>query len=154
MKSGIVVSLLLLAAVGCQGKKDEPMASTVASAAASVAAPSASAGPGESSSPAIAARDPEPDLERGPDAGADGGAPRKLRRIVAASSASPVEPAAIVAGAQPPEAPDVKRPKGKAAPTQMGDELPYGGSAGAVSGSPVLKKTPLPSEDPWAGTKR
>lgn len=157
MKSGIVGAILLLAFVGCQGKKDEPVTSSVASAAAPIMAPSAgtSAAPADLGSMAVAARDPELDVERTPDAGTDGGPVRKLRRIVAAASAASVEPAsAIVAGAATPDAPDVKRPKGKPVPTQMGDEQPYGGSPGAVSGAAVLKKTPLPSEDPWAGTKR
>lgn len=89
----------------------------------------------------------EPELEE-PVRAADAG-PVKLRRLVkidgGAAAAAPE--ALVAAAAAEPAVDSAKRRKPNAG--SMSDEAPYGGEP-AATGAAVLKKTPLPSDDPWA----
>lgn len=140
-------ALLLLFSIACrEAKKEEPSAPD-ASPPMAAAVTAATAAPSESSSAAVGTRAPEPDKEESVDAGTDAGR-RKLRRLVAATaSGEPVETAP--APPAPAEPTDPRRAAGRPTPAQMANETPYGGSA-AGTGAPVLKKTPLPNDDPWA----
>jgi len=140
-------ALLVLSCVACrETKKEESSSVADASVSAPTAAAEAPAASGVASTSAAAAVVPE--LVALGDAGTDGGRPRKLRRLTAgASSAGSPEVAGAVAPPEPVVAADPRRPNPRT-PTAMADDLPYGGAAG--SGAAVLKKTPLPTEDPWA----
>ena len=141
-------ALVLLCTAGCrESKKEEPTSAAAASAPASAAAEAPTA---SSIASTTAAAAPEPELVALGDAGADAGRPRRLRRLTA-GAASAGAPEAVQAGApvaaEPLVAAEPRRPAPKT-PSAMADDLPYGGAAG--SGAAVLKKTPLPTDDPWA----
>ena len=141
-------ALLVLASIACTETKKEAPAAPAASA---LVATASSAQPAQSAQPALAA-DAAPPAEAEAEAVVDGGTdagPRKLRRLVAKTDAGVL--VETVAAAPPPEPPAADPRKGKkVAGAPMSDEAPYGGGPAAGSGAPVLKKTPLPSDDPWA----
>ncbi len=133
---------LVLGSTACRASTKETPSPPDASAPVTViAAPSAP--PAAADAP----RDPAPEepLRAGVDAGPV--KPRRLAKID--GGAAPVVPEALVAAGATEPAVDsaVKRKKPNAG--SMSDEAPYGGDP-AGSGAAVLKKTPLPSEDPWA----
>ena len=144
--SALLVIASMTSIGGCsEAKKEAP----AAPAASTLATAAVSAPPSEPALAPSAAPPPEPELEAVlVDGGADAG-PRKLRRLGAKTDAGAL--VETVAAAPPPDPPAADPRKGKKAPgAQMSDDLPYGGGSAAGSGAPVLKKTPLPSDDPWA----
>jgi hypothetical protein len=135
--------LLLMAFAACRDKDPAPAAGAAPSVASSVAAPSPSPSPSPSSSVAVAAPASVPAVE---DAGVEK-APGKARRLAAKPAAeAPVE-AVVAPPSTPAEAAPAEARKRKKGP-DMGNDLPYG-ATGAQSGAAVLKKAPLPAEDPW-----
>jgi hypothetical protein len=79
------------------------------------------------------------------DAGSDGGK-RKRRRIADAGGVATSANDAVQSPVAPEPAPEPATSARRPA-AAMGNEQPYGASA--TSGSPVLKKAPLPGDDPW-----
>lgn len=136
---------LAAASSGCRDPKKEEPAVDVAEAAASDAAPLATPDtPADASSP-VATSPSATDVDDSTDGGADAGR-RRRRRLLApgvdAGAADP-QPPEPVATAEPSSTTGVKR-----RPAQMGNDEVYG--APSTSAAPVLKKKPLPAEDPWA----
>jgi hypothetical protein len=142
-------SLLFLSATACRGSKDD--GPSVADA--SVAVPTttvATASPLPSASAVLAA--PQPDegeaaVDPGPEAGV-----RKRRRI--AANTTDAGPALETGPSAPPPSPvaepTAKRTERTGVTAPMADDVPYGGPGRL--GAPILRKTPLPSDDPWAKT--
>ena len=139
---------VLWTSTACQDAKKDDV-SAIAPTATPVPAPVAA--PSEEASTPLAARpaDEHNDVaDAGPtDGGTDGGARQRRRPLVAnAPEAGAAETTAPTTPAQVAE-PTTGEGSHRKVATPMGNEQPYGTSAG--SGAPVLKKKPLPDDDPW-----
>lgn len=142
----IGLALLVSASVACRGKQDPGKESAAQADAAAAASPPSV--PAASASTAAAVLPVEPDtVAEGPsDAGPDAGK-RRLRRLVGADAGAAAVETQGAAVVEPAPADSAHAAAPGKRPAQMGNDVPYGGAAG--SGAPVLKKTPLPGEDPW-----
>jgi hypothetical protein len=140
-------ALVSQASMGCRDPKREDAPAPAGSAAAATA-PNVVASASASVAVAVAAP-PESTKEEVVDAGTDAGK-RKLRRLVAdapEAGAGAIVTETAQAPLQAPASPPAD-PRGAKQPSKpMGDDLPYGGSTG--SAAPLLKKAPLPPDDPW-----
>lgn len=141
-----VVSACSFLVLSCRREEKDAPNGSASAAAAAVTVPSAV--PPVPSGPALSlvdagitvADEETHDLDAGTDAGR-----RRRRRVAGAAidaSAPDEQHVASPADAEAPPPPVKPRRAG------MGDDQPYGGSAPASS-SAVLKKQPLPSDNPW-----
>lgn len=123
-------------------KEDAPVADAAPAptvAATAVPVPEADAAVASATKPA------EGELEDVPDSGVDGGVRKRRRLVAAGTDAGSAE--TQTAGAPAPTA-EASAPKtGKRPPAPMGNDEVYGASA--ASAAPVLKKKPLPDDDPY-----
>jgi hypothetical protein len=141
---GLTLTLALLSAaasVACKDSKKDPPASETAASAA----PTPVAAPQAASAASAAPPAPEGELEEVPDSGVDGGT-RKRRRLVGTDAGA----GDTLAVATPPTTEPTPTPTSsgkRTPPAPMGNDQVYGASA--ASAAPVLKKKPLPDDDPW-----
>lgn len=138
------IVILVVSSIACSNKKKTETTADAGETAATTTATTAVSAHVADVPPSAGADDAGAEAtEEITDGGFDAGRrARRLRRIDAGVEAQASAAPPPVASAAPPA-----EPNGKRGATPMGNDQPYGASA--ASGAGILKKAPLPNDDPW-----